>query len=136
MNAVGGVMGLRGWIVVMALSSLAAGAGAGVLVARSLAARDVAPREGAFADYEALMARKFELSPDRREVLHAVLANYEADLAGIKDRHMADYMSSIEPELRERGRFYRELVRERVLPEARRGEFDRLTTGLPGPNHP
>lgn len=136
MNGGAPVLGLRGWIVVMSLSSLLAGAGAGVLVARSLAARDVAPREGAFADYEALMARTFELSPDRREVLHAVLANYEADLAGIKDRHMADYMSSIEPELRERGRFYRELVRERVLPDARRAEFDRLDAGLPDPTRP
>ena len=58
-----------------------------------------------------------------------MLANYEAELAGIKDTHMADYMSSIEPELRERGRYYRGLVRDRVLPEGQRAAFDRMSLG-------
>ncbi len=123
------MIGLRGSIVILALACLAAGAGGGVLAARSLAPRDAAPREGTFAEYEVLMDQTFDLSRDRREVLHAVLASYEADLAGIKDRHMAHYMSSIETELRERGRYYRTLVRDRVLPEDQRSEFDRLSFG-------
>jgi hypothetical protein len=40
-------------------------------------------------------------------------------------------MSSIEPELRERGAFYRNLVRDQVLPAERRAEFDRLSRGFP-----
>jgi hypothetical protein len=123
------MIGLRGSIVILAISCLAAGAGAGVLAARSLTPREVPPREGTFAEYEALLNETFELSRDRREVLHAVLANYDADLAGIKDRHMAHYMSSIETELRERGRYYRGLVRDRVLPEDQRAKFDRLSFG-------
>lgn len=124
-------LSLRGWIAVMAVACLAAGAGGGVLAARSLAPRDVPRREGTFAEYEALMNGSFALTPERREVLHSVLSCYEAELAGIKDRHMADYMSSIEPELRERARYYRGLVRDRVLPEGQRAEFDRLSLGLP-----
>lgn len=120
---------LRAWIALMAVACLAAGAGAGVLAARTLAPREVVRREGTFAEYEARMAEEFALSPERREVLHAVLANYEAELAGIKDTHMADYMSSIEPELRERGRYYRGLVRDRVLPEDQRAAFDRMSLG-------
>lgn len=141
MNAATGTTGsgatpsLRLWIGVMAVACLAAGAGGGVLAARSLAPRDVPRREGTFADYEARMAETFALSPERREILHAVLASYEAELASIKDTHMADYMSSIEPELRERGRYYRGLVRDRVLPEDRRAEFDRLSNGLQSPSH-
>jgi len=131
-----GGWGLRGWIAVLAIACLAAGAGGGVLAARSLAPREAPARAGTFAEYETLMAGQFALSTDRREALRAVLASYEADLARIKDRHMADYMSSIEPELRERGRFYRDLVRDRVLPEGQRAEFDRLSLGLPGPTNP
>src|SRR5690606_1629518 len=101
-----GGWGLRGWIAVLAIARPPAGAGGGVLAARSLAPREAPARAGTFAEYEALMAGQFALSTDRREALRAVLASYEADLARIKDRHMADYMSSIEPELRERGRFY------------------------------
>jgi len=129
------MIGLRGSIVVMAISCLAAGAGGGVLAARSLTPREAPRGEGTFAEYETLMNQTFDLSRDRREVLHAVLANYDADLAGIKDRHMAHYMSSIETELRERGRYYRGLVRDRVLPEDQRAEFDRLSLGLPGSIH-
>ncbi|MBL8861947.1 MAG: hypothetical protein JNK02_08030 [Planctomycetes bacterium] len=128
--------GLRAWILVLAVASFAAGAGSGVLAARTLAPRESLPHSGTFAEYEALFARTFELTPERREALRAVLASYEADIARIKDRRMADYMSSIEPELRERGRFYRELVRDRVLPEARRAEFDRMAFGLHVPTNP
>ncbi len=124
-------MDLRGWITVMAIACLAAGAGAGVLVGRSLAPPARAERAGAFPDYERLMVRTFELSPERRDALGAILSSYEKELAGIKDRHMADYMSSIEPELRERGAFYRALVRDQVLPAERRAEFDRLSSVFP-----
>jgi len=120
---------LRAWIAVMAVACLAAGAGGGVLAARTLAPGDLPRREGTFAEYEARMAEDFALSPERREVLHAVLASYAADLASIKDTHMADYMSSIEPELRERGRYYRGLVRDRVLPEDQRAAYDRMSLG-------
>jgi hypothetical protein len=130
------MIGLRGSIALLAIACLAAGAGGGVLAARSLAPREVPVREGTFADYEARLAQTFELSAERRDALHAVLASYESDLARIKDRHMADYLSSIEPELRERGRFYRELVRDRVLPEAHRAEFERMALGPAGPMNP
>lgn len=122
---------LRGWITVMAVACLAAGAGAGVLVGRSFAPPARVERAGAFPDYQRLMVQTFALSPERREALGAILGAYEKELAGIKDRHMADYMSSIEPELRARGGFYRNLVRDQVLPADRRAEFDRLSSISP-----
>jgi hypothetical protein len=124
-------MDLRGWITVMAVACLAAGAGAGVLIGRSMTPPPRVERTGAFPDYQRLMAQTFELSPERREALAAILSSYEKELASIKDRHMADYMSSIEPELRERGAFYRALVRDQVLPAERRAEFDRLSQAMP-----
>ncbi len=122
---------LRLWIAVLALSCLAAGAGGGLLAARWITPAPRAEPTGAFPDYERMLAGTFDLSPERRELLRVVLESYRDDVERIKDRHMADYMSSIEPELRERGRYYRGLVRNKVLPEAGRAEFDLLSLGTP-----
>lgn len=125
---------LRGWILILALTSAAAGAGGGFLLATWLHPRvDPAP-SGAFPDYEELMARTFRLSDARREVLRIVLESYRADVERIKDGRMADYMVSIEPDLRRVGDTYRDMIRDRVLPESQRADFDRLALALPA-NH-
>jgi hypothetical protein len=125
---------LRAWIGVLAVTCVAAGLGAGFFLARWLAPPPPPQTTGAFPDYERLLAQTFELSPARREALRVVLESYHADVEGIKDRGMADYMSSIEPELRQRGRYYRGLIRDRVLPEPQRERFDLLAQGLPVPD--
>jgi hypothetical protein len=125
------VNNLRVWIGVLSLTWLAAGLGAGVLLGRATAPSARPETVGAFPDYERRMTAQFGISPARREVLRAVLESYAADVERIKDRHMADYMSSIEPELRERGRYYRGLIRDKVLPEGQREAFDQLSLGLP-----
>lgn len=120
---------VRLWIAILAIVSFAAGAGAGVwLTARSL--KTEAPT-GAFGDYEELLARRFSLSPERRKCLNAVLEAYQRDIDVIKDRYAADSMSAMEPELRERGQYYRDLLRTKVLPESQRAEFERLAHQLP-----
>jgi hypothetical protein len=121
----------RPWIGLLSFTCAAAGVGVGVLVARWTAPPPPVEAAGAFPDYERLLAERFELSPARREVLRVVLESYDADVDRIKDRHMADYMNSIEPELRERGRYYRDLIRDRVLPQEARATFDRLSLGIP-----
>ena len=45
---------------------------------------------------------------ERRAPLRAILDEYSHDLERIKDRHMADYMSSMEPDLSKLGRAYRD----------------------------
>lgn len=117
------------WIAILAIVSFAAGAGTGVwITARSL--KSEAPA-GAFGDYEELLARRFALSPERRKCLNAVLEAYRRDVDGIKDRYAAESMSAMEPELRERGQYYRTMVQERVVPAAQRAEFERLAQLLP-----
>jgi hypothetical protein len=78
-----------------------------------------------------MLVQTFRLETERREPLHAILAQYRRDLESIKDRHMADYMSAMESELSDLGRSYREEIRDSVLPEDQRSQFDRLVMGLP-----
>jgi hypothetical protein len=121
----------RAWIALLALACATAGVAGGVLFARSTAPREPVRTSGAYADYERLLSQRFELSGDRRAALEVILASYEDDVERIKDRHMAEYMSSMEPELVERGRYYHALIRERVLPESARPQFDQLALGRP-----
>jgi hypothetical protein len=116
------VTSLRTWGVVRALVTFLAGLASGMWTS-ALGFHPQAPR-GAFADYRELLVETFHLSPEREQALGVVLASYQKEIEEIKDQHMAEYMSAMEPELRSRGRYYRDLIQNRVLPEERRAEFD------------
>lgn len=122
---------LRIWVVILTLTAFLAGLACGPFVSRRFLEPAPAAADGPFAEYERLMAQTFHLPPERAEPLRALLDQYRRDIESIKDRHLADYMSAMEPELSELGRKYRELIRDRVLPEAQRPEFDRLARELP-----
>ncbi len=115
---------LRVWVGVLALTTFAAGVGVGVLFT-ARAYRAEAPA-GPFAEYEALLGERFELSSERRKLLHSVLDAYRRDLEELRGRGEAESMKAMEPELRERGRYYRNLIQDKVLPETQRAEFERL----------
>lgn len=118
---------LRSWVVILALVCIAAGGALGFWVAAGR--YRAAPQRGPFADYEQMLVATFQLSPERERALRDVLASYQQDLEQIKDRHVADYMSAMEPELRAKGLYYRDLIHDKVLPESQRAEFDRLALG-------
>jgi hypothetical protein len=125
------VNNLRFWIGVLALTCFAAGGGAGVWFGARAFRSEPAP--GIFASYEEQLTRTFELSPERRRLLHSLLDAYRQDIDEIKDRRAAESMSAMEPELTERGRYYRSLIHDKVLPEARRAEFEHLASLTPTP---
>jgi hypothetical protein len=126
------VNSLRLWILILGITCFALGTAAGMLAAPWLAPVAAGAREAQpFADYERLLVERFDLSKERATGLRDLLAHYHADIERIKDAHMADYMSAMEPELRERGDLYRERIRDKVLPETARAEFDRLADNLP-----
>lgn len=114
----------RFWIVILALVSFLAGGAAGALVARERFAP--APPRGPFADYESLINGHFDLDVERRRILRGLLQNYQEDLERIRDRHTAQLLSAMEPELRDKGLRYRNILRDELLPESDRAEFDRL----------
>jgi hypothetical protein len=125
------VNNLRLWVSVLALTAFLAGLACGPLIMAWFFPQERAIASGPFADYERMLVREFQLEAERSEPLHAILEQYRRDLESIKDRHMADYMSAMESELRDLGRACREEIRDNVLPPDRRAEFDRLVMGLP-----
>ena len=114
----------RLWITILALVSFTVGIGSGLLFARKFARPE--PQRGAFAEYELHLAQTFDLSPERKRLLRVVLSSYEREIEEIKDRHMADTMLAMEPELCVKGRALSGLIRDKVLPENKRSQFDHL----------
>ena len=126
---------LRLWVAVLTLVAFIAGGATGWLVAAG--GNRPQPARGPFSEYQAKLVDTFHLSDERAQLLRAVLASYAKDIAEIKDRHMADITSGMEPELAEKGRYYRDLIHDKVLPENKRAEFDALVLGTPWtPAHP
>lgn len=116
------------WITLLALVAGLAGFAAGELHAGGEAATSTAR----FRHYADRMTATFDLSPDRERAMRILLDRYERDLEDLKSRHL----SSLEPELVRLGDTYRDLIRDKVLPEDRRIDFDVLATGdLPSEGH-
>jgi hypothetical protein len=122
------VTSLRLWILVLTLVSAAGGFAAGLLVYGSRHAPQEPERP--FQDYERLLVERFELSPERQRLFQAVLAGYNDELDAVKDRWVAESMSQMEPELSRIAGTYRARIRNHVLPEDRRVEFDRMSEPL------
>jgi hypothetical protein len=120
---------LRLWAAILALVAFVAGAAMGWLTA--VGWNRPPPTRGPFADYEQRLVDTFQLDEERARLLRVVLSNYAKDIEEIKDRHMAEFMSGMEPELREKGRYYDGLIHDKVLPENKRSEFDTLALGTP-----
>lgn len=114
----------RAWIALLAVVSFLAGAAAGILLDPLRHA--TRPERGPFGDYYEALVRHFELDPARTQALRVLLHHYEADVQRIRDRHSAELLAAMEPELRETGREYTERLRNQLLPPADRAEFDRL----------
>lgn len=119
---------LRLWILVLTLVSAAGGFAAGLLVYGSLHAPEAPERP--FQDYERRLVETFDLSPERQRLFQAVLAGYNDELEAVRDRWVDDSMSQMEPELSRIAKTYRERIRNHVLPEDRRAEFDRMSEPL------
>lgn len=124
---------LRLWVALLALTTFLAGLACGPFVSAWILPPNTARDQGPFPDYEMRLIETFHLGPERRGPLRAFLTEYRDQVERTKDLHMADYMSSMEAELREHGVALRERIRDKVLPESARSEFDRLALAFPGP---
>ncbi|HIG11731.1 MAG: hypothetical protein ABGY71_13025 [bacterium] len=118
-------MGTRAWILILALVCFLAGLAAGLAGAEFHAER--APARSAFGAYELGLVERFDLDPERQRLLVGLVDHYNLEIEEIRNRHTAEFQREMEPELRRIGLEYRTLLRDRLLPPAKRAEFDRLT---------
>ena len=112
-------------MTLLTLLAFAGGVLAGVLLERRVRAAEPEPT-GPFEAYHALFAGHFDLSPERERLFGQVLGHYHRELEGVRQRALEDSMDTLEPELVRLGLRYRDLIRNHVLAEADRAEFDRL----------
>ena len=77
-------------------------------------------------DYERAFIDQFELDPERQRLLAGLLDHYNREIEEIRNRYAAENHREMEADLRRAGLEYRELLRQRLLPEQQRPKFDRL----------
>ena len=80
----------------------------------------------ALGDYKRAFIERFDLDVERQRLLAGLLDHYNRDIQEIKDRYAAENHREMEADLRRAGLEYRELLRNRLLPEKQRSKFDRL----------
>jgi hypothetical protein len=116
---------VRLWVILLALTCFAAGLSAGLGLARPAPApvRSDEP----LAEYRRAFQQRFALEPERERLFGELLRNYQRDLDASRERVLDASRSQLEPELAELGLRYRQLIRDHVLPPARRDEFDQLS---------
>lgn len=117
---------LRLWIAILAGTSFLGGLASGLLVGEVRG--QATPARGTFDDYRELLVDGLELDAERERLLRELLRNYENDVKRVRDRHSVEILAAMEPELRELGERYRNLVRNRLLDPERRAAFDQLAT--------
>jgi len=112
----------RFWVVVLAVTTFCAGLAAGVLFSIE---RD--RPETPFGAYEARMVEAFDLDPEQVVNLRWILRDYEEKIESLKESNIA----ALDGELVRIGREHREWIREKVVPDHHRQEFDLWVEGLP-----
>lgn len=116
----------RVWIVVLAAVAFLAGMASGLLVASRT--RPQVPSDVPFEDYRREFVERFHLDADRARLFAELLRNYSRELEDIRQRALASSLSAMDEQLVATGLRYRDRIRNHVLPEAQRSEFDALAS--------
>src|SRR5262249_10709890 len=112
----------RLWVVVLAITAFCAGLAAGVLFSL-----EHGRPERPFGAYEQRMIEAFDLDPEQVRNLRWILRDYEEKIEALKESNIA----ALDDDLVKIGREHRDYIREKVVPEHHRQEFDLWAEGLP-----
>jgi len=123
------VNSLRFWIIVGSVTWFISGLATGLLV--SGAFEKPAPDPSPVEHYTSRMISEFGMKPERAELFRLMMAEYQGEIERVKEQHMAQQASEMEPELRRIGERYNELVQDLALSPAQRDHFVQLSTVLP-----
>ena len=114
----------RTWILILSITCFFAGLAGGVVFA---AGRFPAEEKGRFAQYEARMIEYFDLDEERQRHLRYILDSYGKEIERLKEHNLQELAERLQKE----GRNRHNLIRDWVIPENRRTEFDRCSLGFP-----
>ena len=120
---------LRLWILVASVTWFISGLATGLFV--SGAWKKPAPDANTVAHYTNRMITEFDMQPERARLFRLMMDEYQGEKESLKEQHIAQQASAMEPELRRLGERYNSLIRERVLSRTQRDHFDRLSSVLP-----
>lgn len=109
----------RLWIAILASLCFLAGVASGLLVAERSQ-----PAHEPFAEYRRDFVARFDLDARREGLFAELLRTYARDLEDIRQRALANSLSAMDEQLAATGLRYRDYIRNHVLPESRRAEFD------------
>ena len=114
----------RLWVAILALVCFLAGSASGLLYAS--ATRQPPPSGGPFDEYKRAFCAEFKLDTARSKLFDELLANYHKEIEDVRQRALANSLAEMEPQLVKLGDRYRDVIRDHVLPENQRAEFDAL----------
>jgi hypothetical protein len=114
----------RLWVAILALVAFLAGSATGLLFAS--ATRPQPASAGPFADYRREFAERFKLDAQRAKLFDELLLNYHREIEDVRQRALASSLSQVDTQLAKLGDRYRLVIRDHVLPEGQRAEFDAM----------
>lgn len=114
----------RLWVAILALVCFLAGSASGLLYAS--ATRPATVNGGPFDEYKRAFCAEFKLDTERTKLFDDLLANYHKEIEDVRQRALANSLAEMEPQLVKLGDRYRDVIRDHVLPENQRAEFDTL----------
>jgi heterodisulfide reductase subunit A-like polyferredoxin len=117
----------RFWVLVLVVTTFCAGLAAGVLLAATGRVPSLVREERPFGGYEQRMTEAFDLDEEQVRNLRWILHDYQEKIEALKESNIA----ALDGELVKIGRWHREKIREMVVPEHHRQEFDLWVGGLP-----
>ena len=119
----------RLWLTVASLIWFISGVSLGLLGAGLWTEPE--PDPSPIEHYTDRMIAEFEMKPERARLFRHLMAGYQEEIERIKEQHIAEQRSAMEPELTKLGDRYTGLIRDKVLPESERAKFDALCFGTP-----
>ena len=115
----------RLWIVVSSVVWFVAGTVFGLIASGHWAPDE--PEPSPIEHYTDRMISEFDLQGDRARYFRILMDKYQEEIDRAKEDHMARQASAMEPRLRDLGLKYKEHIKNHVLSEEQRAQFERLT---------
>ncbi len=114
----------RTWILIFAVTCFLAGLAGGVVLAAKHFPRE---EQGRFTQYETRMIEYFGLDDEHKRHLRYIIDSYDKEIERLKEHNLR----KLADRLKQEGQNRHNLIRDWVIPQNRRTDFDRCALGFP-----